>query len=538
MRLVERPVHGIAGDTAPRSFPWGRPLASQIGGYAGRAQAQDDRGEGFGWRKRLRRIAALGVLCLVAGWAVAEEDQLARARAEARAGHYPEAIATLEQVLIAQPQNVEARVEYARVLSWAGRYRESLAAYEIALALEPGDHEARLGRARVLYWCGRLGEAAKILRGMNGEEAQLLLAEIERARGHNDRALTALSTAGSAGAKLRGSILQEMRPVLRLGYSVEDDRELPDVGLASTVRAARSQTSIEFNIHPDVRLKLSGLLTQSSTSSPGTAIYGPRAVAVAGMAELQLRPAAWLEMNLGAGWGSTGGAAVGDGSRHQHFLYVVHPVVRWRRLRLDLAFTRNLGDYTPLAIHNNVIEQRQTVAASYAWKRLKIGGEYWHAGYSLRSPDTGTAWQTAANGGAAFFTPVLFRGERLLIEAGARYEGYVFDSSAAAIPNPGFFTPRSYQRWGGTGHVWWRPQKRVEVEVHGLLGAQRFFLFDQSGPHGFDRTATVHAKVTVDLGRVRPFLWYAFSSAPSSAAAVAAEQYKVHAFGAGVSIRF
>jgi tetratricopeptide (TPR) repeat protein len=484
------------------------------------------------WRRTMRLLAILLLSVDVQG------DEVARAREAPRAGHYPQAIAALERVLEREPANLDARVEYARVLSWAGRYKESLHAYDLALEVDPGNQEARLGRARVLYWMGRLDAAAKALQGIEGTEARLVLAQVERARGHNDRALAALSTLGPDGIRLRESILRELRPVLRLGFGVEDDRELPEAGLASTVRSARSVGSLEFNIHPDVRLKLSGMLTQSSTSGFGGAIYGSRATTVASMAEIKFRPAHWLEMNLGGGWGSTGGAAAADATRHQQFLYSIHPVVRWRGLRLDLAFTRSLGDYTPLAIHNSVVEQRQTITASYAWKRWRFGGEYWHAGYSLQSPNTGTPWQTDANGGALFATRVLMRGERLRVEAGARYEAYVFDTSAAAIPNPGFFTPRSYQMYGGTGCFWWRPHKRLEAEVNGLLGRKRFFLFDNSGAHGFDMTGALEARLTLDLGRVRPFLSYAYTSAPSAATVGTPEQYKVHVFGAGVSVRF
>ncbi len=486
----------------------------------------------MGWRITIRLGMILLLSVGVAG------DELADARAAAQAGHYSAAIATLERVLQRAPGDLDARAEYARVLSWAGRYKEALAAYESVLAADPGNQEARIGWARVLYWSGRLDAAAKALQGVEGTEARLLLAQVERARGHNDRALAALSTVGSEGIGLRESIRQELRPELRLGFGVEDDREIPEAGPASTVRTARSVASLEFNLHPDVRLKLSGLLTQSSTSGFGGAIYGTRATAVAGMAEVKFRPARWLEMDLGGGWGSTGGAAAADSSRHEDFLYIVHPVVRWRGLRLDLAFTRSLGDYTPLAIHNSVLEQRQTLAASYTWKRWRFGGEYWHGGYSLQSPDTRTPWQTDANGGAGFVTRALVRGERILLEAGGRYEGYVFDESAARIPNPGFFAPRSYQAWGGTGHFWWRPHKRLEMDVNGLLGRKRFFLFNNSGAHGFDMTGALDTKLVLNLGRVRPYLSYAYSSAPSAATVGTPEQYKVHTFGAGVSIRF
>jgi len=483
-------------------------------------------------------LAVALAVCLAAGWAAAQRNEVAEARVAAQAGAYTQALAALEQILEQRPNDLEARVEYARVLSWARRYEQSLQQFEATLKLAGNNVEAQVGRARVLYWMGRLKEAARSLSGMEGEEARLLLAEIERARGHNDRALAALQSLSGGGARLRESIRKELRPVLHLGYAAEDDREIPEMGAASTVRASRWVTSLEFSPQPDVRMKWSTTVTQGSTSSPGVAIYGPDALAVASMAEIKFRLAHWLEVNLGGGVGTAGDGSVAGSSRHQHFLYSIHPVMRRRGLRVDVAAARSLGDYTPLAIHNDVVEQREGLAASHAWKRLKLGGEYWHAKYRLRSPDSGARWETAANGGAAFVMPVLLRGERVLVEAGARYEAYGFEASAAGLPSPGFFTPGSYQRYGAAGHFWWHPQRRLETEVKGLLGRQRFFLFDDSGPHGFDVTGSLETKVTLEVGRVRPFLSYAYSSAPSSASAGGAEQYSVHVFGAGVSIRF
>lgn len=491
----------------------------------------------------MHTVATLVVICFAGVLALAQGDELAEARRLALERKYSEALATIERVMESEPGNVEARAEHARVLSWAGRYDQALREYGAVLAVDPGNKEAAIGRARVLYWSGRLDQAAASLRREGGPEAPLLLAEIERARGHNDRALAALGQAGPAGAPLRQAILRELRPVLRLGYGLENDRELPQMGPASTIRVARYMAAVEFNVHPDVRMEVASVITQGSTSSPGTAIYGRDALAVATMARIRFRPTHWLELNLGAGEGSTGGAEGGadiDRTRHHHFLYLVHPVVRWRGLRLDFAAVRELGDYTPLAIHNNVIEQRQTIAASYTWRRLKIGGEYWHAGYSLQTPNQSGRrdWQTSASGGVAFLTPVLYRSDRLLLEAGARFEGYVFSPSAALIPAPGFFTPRSYQQYAGTGHLWWRPHRRVEFDVSGLLGAKRFFLFDHSGAHGFDLAGSFAAKVTFNLGRVQPFLAYGYSSAQSAAARTSAEAYKVHVVGVGISIRF
>lgn len=491
-----------------------------------------------------RRIAWLtAVILSLCLQGAGQQDELAVARAAAAEHHYSEALAMIQRVLAARPQDLDARLACAQVLSWAGRYSEGIREYDAVLAADPHNEDAITGRARVLYWSGRWSEAAASLRDAEGPEARLLLAEIERARGQNGRALAALDRAGAAGEPLRSNILKELRPVLRFGYTLEDDRDLPESGAGSTIRAARYTAAVAFNLRPDLRMEISSVTTQASTSSPGAAILGAGAVAEATMARIRFRPAQWLEMDIGAGAGITGGAEAGpgiDGIHRRHFLYLLHPVVRWRGFRLDLAATRGLGDYTPLAIHNNLVEQRETVAASYSWRRLKAGGEYWNAGYSLQSPNmTGPHdWQTSADGGAGFVTPILHRSDNLLIESGARFEAYRFASSASLIPSPGFFTPQSYQQYGGTGHAWWRPHPHVEIDVSGLLGTKRFFLFDNSGAHGFDLTGSVTSRVAFNLGRTQPYVAYGYSSTQTAAAGAAAANYNVHVIGVGVKIRF
>ncbi len=71
-----------------------------------------------------------------------------------------------------------------------------------------------------------------------------------------------------------------------------------------------------------------------------------------------------------------------------------------------------------------------------------------------------------------------------------------------------------------------------------MLGRQRFFLFDNSGPHGFSLAGSLDAKVTFKLGRVEPYLVYGYSSAQTAASTTAPANYRVHVLGAGVTIKF
>lgn len=72
------------------------------------------------------------------------------------------AIALFDRLLTVAPDNVEARVDRARVLSWAGRFGESAEAYAAVLERRPGQRSARIGLAQVLSWSGRLDSAQAV----------------------------------------------------------------------------------------------------------------------------------------------------------------------------------------------------------------------------------------------------------------------------------------------------------------------------------------------------------------------------------------
>jgi thioredoxin-like negative regulator of GroEL len=72
------------------------------------------------------------------------------------------AIALFDQLLMVEPDNLEARTDRARVLSWAGRFDESAADYAAVLERRPQLRSARMGLARVLSWSDRLDSAQAV----------------------------------------------------------------------------------------------------------------------------------------------------------------------------------------------------------------------------------------------------------------------------------------------------------------------------------------------------------------------------------------
>ena len=65
----------------------------------------------------------------------AQDDVIARARAEAAAGRRTEGMALLKSHLDATPRDVDARLVYGLILSWDGKYDEARVALNEVLVL-------------------------------------------------------------------------------------------------------------------------------------------------------------------------------------------------------------------------------------------------------------------------------------------------------------------------------------------------------------------------------------------------------------------
>jgi tetratricopeptide (TPR) repeat protein len=490
-----------------------------------------------------------------------KEVRLETARVFSWARRFDEALEQLSIVLPPDkqpaPEDKPVLITRARIFSWSQRYQEAIADYDKALEIDPGDFEARFGKAQSLYWSGQLGYAAMLLRPMYEEQppnpdVTYTLAAVEHGMGHNGRALYLLDkTPDHSDARLLATTIRNgLRPTLHIRYGLENSRELPAslfVG-PSTLRVPRYTGRIEFYPHPDVRMDVWTSVGNPGSSNALLGRHASDAIATETMGRVHFRVTPWLMMSLGAGQGSTGGAALGAGvPRTQHFLYEVHPVITRGGFRLDVVATRRAADYTPLAVHSNVVQRRESVSASYTWnKRVRFIGEYFHANYRIHSPAPDRRFTAVSNGGVFAVTPILYQDDRFLIEAGGRVELVGFnEAKARAILDPvtgidsgGFFMPRFYQRYAATGHVNLTPHPRVTFDATITYGPQRVLNFDNLGGR-FVGTSTFASQVTFNLGDFRPYVSYDFFTTSTPAfGQIVDGSYRTHAFAVGFAWRF
>ncbi len=522
-----------------------------------------------------------------------DEVRLAYARVLSWARRYDESLAQFDLLLPAgtakEPKDKDLLIEKARVLSWTRRFDQSIETYDQALVVAPGDFEARLGKAQATYWSGKLDEAAAQLRPLLTEQPRhprtsFTLAAVERGRGYNGRALSLLKDApqNEDTEKLRSSIRAGLRPVLRLRYGFENDREISARGRDSTYTAHRYTAGIEFFPHPDVSLEVFSTVTDTNTSNRALSRHGPQALATETFARVTLKATPWLRLILGAG-GGTGGrgtvctlplspvppcnalAGVQE-NRRQQFLYEIHPLITHRDLRLEFVGTRRLAEYDSLAIHDNVVHRRESVSASYFWRRrVRLGAEYWHATYNLDSPDitlTTRSFETASNGGEWWVRPILYQSDRITVDAGFRGEVFSFDDRVVAIANDlvsgGFFAPERHERYSATGRVSWDPHPKVHWDFDGSIGGTRNIRFRIGNPPPseaqclaapltagcppppqFGLSGSIAARLTLNLGQWSPFVGYSFFHSTSAAFPTFSNgAFRAHSFTAGLSYRF
>ncbi|HUQ49691.1 MAG TPA: tetratricopeptide repeat protein [Terriglobales bacterium] len=458
----------------------------------------------------------------------------------------------------AEVKDVPVLLEKARVLAWSRRYDESIATYESALALDAANFDAKLGRAQTTFWAGRLEQSSAQLNDLlklqpRHPETSFTLAAVEHGRGNNARSLNLLKVApaNEETEGLKRSIRGELRPLLRFRYGFEDDREIVNSSLDSTTKVLRYSTALDFNFHPDVRMTVSNTTTQALTSNSLLSKHGAEGIAVETMAHANFKVSPWLRMIVGAGAGQTGRRLLqGVAPNRNHFVFDVHPIITRGNFRSDIAITRHIADYTPLAIHDNVVQTRFSAGASYNWrKRVSFAAEYWHGHYQVDSPDPTLqqSFTAGANGGSVSVTPVLYRSDRLTLDAGLRYESFTFGDDAeriltvTGVDSAGFFTPRIYQRIAGTAHAAWDPHRRVHWEFHGTFGPQRIYGFDSLNPPPpvFGATGSFGSQLSLNLGRLRPSLAYDFFATKTPASpGLRTGQYRSNVLSLGLSYRF
>ncbi|HXE89574.1 MAG TPA: tetratricopeptide repeat protein [Terriglobales bacterium] len=514
-----------------------------------------------------------------------ERARLEYARALIGAKRYDEALTQLNQILpegkTPTAEDTAVLVEKARAQAYAKRYDDALRNYDQALQVDPQDYEARMGKARTLYWTGRSSEAGAILRVLLSErpddgDANYMMATIERGRGRNASALSLLDKVGDRGeaATMRSAIREDLRPVLRFryGYGYERDNDEFDDPVAA-ILAHRFSTALEFSPHPNVRMTVSqGFNDSIGRSNLFDARFGPTALATETRVAAAFRATKWLRLTLGGGVGTTGGGETGgvEMPRRAHFLYEVRPSITHRGLRLSASFSRDIADYTVLAIHDNVVLQRQSVSGSYDFtRRLRLSANYWHGIYSVDQPalcaPAPCQADIAAQGGEIALTPTLYENDRVTVRLGYSYEMYGYNREdiqflrdVSGIGSAGFFTPTVYQKHGAVPQVTWRPHPRVELDFEGFIGARRFCSFDalatDACPNGqptvipgltpqpaqeWTLAGGIRGEARMTFGRFSPSFGYSFSSTGSGfLGPIGTGTYHTHYAFVALAIRF
>lgn len=116
---------------------------------------------------RVRRVVVALLWCgLCAAELSAQDDVIARARAQAAAGRRTEGIALLKTHLDTTPRDVDARLVYGLILSWDGKYDEARVALNDVLAQAPDYADARVALMNVEWWSGRTDQARELVRAI------------------------------------------------------------------------------------------------------------------------------------------------------------------------------------------------------------------------------------------------------------------------------------------------------------------------------------------------------------------------------------
>jgi YaiO family outer membrane protein len=109
------------------------------------------------------------------------------ARLEASEGHYPEALAAIDSILIRTPDAFDARLLRARIYAWKGAYAPAEQALAELLAERPTDADARLALASLHFYQGHLDQAGSGFQALldenpNNQDARDGLNNVKRAR--------------------------------------------------------------------------------------------------------------------------------------------------------------------------------------------------------------------------------------------------------------------------------------------------------------------------------------------------------------------
>ncbi len=118
-------------------------------------------------------------------------DVLDEARTKVGEGDFETAAVLLNQYLLFNPDDSQARLELGRVYSWDGRYEEALQVYNQLVEAEGFDSDLRVERAQVIGWTGDYPAAEAAVQAVLAVEpehidANLLLASLLEWQGRTE----------------------------------------------------------------------------------------------------------------------------------------------------------------------------------------------------------------------------------------------------------------------------------------------------------------------------------------------------------------
>ncbi|HEX2612659.1 MAG TPA: YaiO family outer membrane beta-barrel protein [Fibrobacteria bacterium] len=130
---------------------------------------------------------ALCAVLVASAFAASPAEWTAKARGQADAARYDDALASIDSALARDTAFIEAEVLRARIHSWQGNFASADEKLDALRARDPQNADILLAQASSRYYQGRLGESAAIFREVlaahpGSAEAQDGLARVQRAQ--------------------------------------------------------------------------------------------------------------------------------------------------------------------------------------------------------------------------------------------------------------------------------------------------------------------------------------------------------------------
>lgn len=537
------------------------------------------------------------------------EANFGAGRAMAAEGKYTEALARYDAALSVSPEHYDALQAKAYVLFWTHRFAEAEAIFEV-LALRrpddpqnakavatiarqarlflaqtdlkqgrfqaslrrfnrlldeyPSDADALFGKAQASYYRGKLRaaeEAATTLvelrpRNLDGI---VLLARVERARGHRRAALGLLDYAAQISPNdrevqaLKKQVAGESRVTVHTSFSFAREigapTELVDVrgilhqGLPnSDLRAFSYSTTVGLSLLPRTDSYFS--FTALPSASPAGPLRDPKgnqiptgttgAVAPLQFLYRQTRQL-WRRFTVRAGAGlvrfGPGGLVQLPGEPTPAQSVTTSPlalagftITPTKKFSFDLDLARSPILYTPVSVKFGVIEERIGSRLNFFFDpRTELHVEYHYGHFSSRPlrraeisplgvpPVKGNAAKyDQGHSGSIVFNRNLFRCGRVSLDAG--YSGLAYGFAGRRRGTLlGFFNPAFYQSHLATARVYgklWRP---LSYDLSGGVGVERIQLDVGRLPRAFDPAGNPVALARAPIDRallVSPSLTY------------------------------